>query len=79
MHKGGLVTYHDPFVKEVKTTAGNILHSVPGLVDGLQTADCVVIITNHQVFNPEMIIKHARLIVDLRNMISKVSEKIYAL
>ena len=79
MHKGGLVSYHDPFVKEVKTTAGNVLQSVSELVEGLQTADCVVITTNHQVFNPEMIIKHARLIVDLRNMIGKVSEKIYAL
>lgn len=79
IHKGGLVTYHDPFITEVKTPAGNSLNSVPELVEEMQNADCVVITTNHQVFNSEMIKKHARLIVDLKNVINEVSEKIYTL
>jgi len=79
MHKGGLVTYHDPFITEVKTPSGNSLHSISELVEGMQNADCVVITTNHQVFNPEMIKKHARLIVDLKNVINEVGENIYTL
>lgn len=79
MHKGGLITYHDPFITEVKTPAGNTLYSVSELVEGMENADCVVITTNHKVFNSEMIKKHARLIVDLRNVINEESEKIYKL
>ena len=79
MHKGGKVTYYDPFISEVKTPAGYSLSSVPEIIEGMQNADCVVITTNHQVFNPDLIKKHAGLIVDLRNVIKEVSEKIYTL
>lgn len=79
MHKGGLIAYHDPFITEVKTPAGNTLYSVSELVEEMENADCVVITTNHQVFNAEIIKKHARLIVDLRNVTKDESEKIYKL
>jgi UDP-N-acetyl-D-glucosamine dehydrogenase len=79
MHKGGVVTYYDPFIQDVITPAGNSLQSISELVEGLENADCVVITTNHQVFDAEIIKKHARLIVDLRNVINEVSEKIHSL
>ena len=45
----------------------------------LQSSDCVVITTNHSVFDVEMIQQHARLIVDLRNVIKEPSEKVFKL
>jgi len=76
LHKGGLVTYHDPFISDVKTPEGNHFLSVELTNEVLQEADCVVLTTNHQVFNPEIITEHAKLIVDLRNVMEKSSEKI---
>jgi UDP-N-acetyl-D-glucosamine dehydrogenase len=79
MHKGGIVSYHDPFIAEIKTPAGYSLCTVPEMVEGMENSDCVVITTNHQVFDPTLITKHAKLIVDLRNVIKGDSDKIYAL
>ncbi len=79
MHKGGLVTYHDPFINEVKTPQGNQYQSIELTNKALQEADCVVLTTNHQVFNPEMIKEQAILIVDLRNVIKVESDKVYKL
>ena len=79
IHKGGIVSYHDPFIAEIKTPAGYSLCAVPEMVEGMENSDCVVITTNHQVFDPALIKKHAKLIVDLRNVIKGDSDKIYAL
>jgi UDP-N-acetyl-D-glucosamine dehydrogenase len=45
----------------------------------LAQADCVVLTTNHDAFDVAFIRQHARLIVDLRNMIRERSEKVYKL
>lgn len=79
IHKGGLVSYYDPFISEVKTPAGNSLQSVTDLDEVIKNADCVVITTNHEVLNSQKIQNYARLIVDLRNVIKEVSAKIYKL
>ncbi|MBW8330525.1 MAG: nucleotide sugar dehydrogenase [Prolixibacteraceae bacterium] len=78
-HKGGLVSYHDPYIPSVETHHGASLQSVPLTPETLHAADCVVLTTNHQVFNPEMIKGHARLIVDLRNVIKESSDNIFKL
>ncbi len=77
--KGGKVSYHDPFIPFVETTHGLSLHSILLTEETLQNADCVVITTNHQAFDIEFIVQHARLIVDLRNAITESSENIYKL
>ncbi|MBL7969958.1 MAG: nucleotide sugar dehydrogenase [Prolixibacteraceae bacterium] len=79
VRKGGLATYHDPYIPTVKTNEGTSLQSVQLTAETLRNADCVVITTNHAVFDPEMIQKHARLIVDLRNVIQEADEKVYKL
>lgn len=79
LHKGGLVTYHDPFISDVKTPGDSQFQSIELTYEALQESDCVVLTTNHQVFNPEIIKEHARLIVDLRNVIKEASDKIYKL
>ncbi|MCF8357676.1 MAG: nucleotide sugar dehydrogenase [Prolixibacteraceae bacterium] len=77
--KGGKVSYHDPFIPEVVTSNGLTLSSVELNESTLKKNDCVVITTNHDVFDPGFILKHSALIVDLRNLIKEKSEKVYKL
>ncbi len=77
--KGGDVSYHDPFIFRVKTHGGCELTSVELTSGVLAQADCVVLTTNHDAFDVAFIRQHARLIVDLRNMIRERSEKVYKL
>ncbi|MBE0650605.1 MAG: nucleotide sugar dehydrogenase [Bacteroidales bacterium] len=78
-HKGGEVTYHDPYISTVKTNEGRVYQSVELTEETLKSADVVVLTTNHKDFDVEFIQKHAKLIVDLRNMIKESSENVYKL
>ncbi len=78
-HKGGLVSYHDPYIPSVETHHGASLQSVPLTPETLQNADCVVIATNHLAFDAEFILQHAPLIVDLRNAISQSTDQVFKL
>lgn len=77
--KGGVVTYSDPHIPVVKTHHGPSLRSIDLTADNLQNADCVVLTTNHDAFDIEFIQQHARLVVDLRNMVKEKSDKLYKL
>lgn len=79
IRKGASVSYHDPYIPSIETHHGASLQSVALTTETLRNADCVVITTNHSVFEAEMIQQHARLIVDLRNVIQEVCEKVYKL
>jgi UDP-N-acetyl-D-glucosamine dehydrogenase len=76
--KGGIVSYHDPYIPEARTPEGISFKSV-GMFPELKEADCVVITTHHPEFEQDMILQHARLIVDLRNLITKPSSRVYKL
>ena len=78
-HKGGDVTYHDPFIPKIKTGEGNEFLSVVLTKETLQQADCVVLTTNHDAFDVDFIRRHAQMIVDLRNMVKEGSENVYKL
>ncbi len=77
--KGGLVSYNDPHIPSVTTHAGRKYQSVQLDEKALKEADVVVLTTNHSAFDVEFIQQHARLIVDLRNMIQGKSEKLFKL
>lgn len=79
IHKGGEVSYHDPHIATVKTNEGYRFQSTELTAKTLEEADCVVLTTNHNAFDVEFIEKHARLIVDMRNMIKEASDKVYKL
>jgi UDP-N-acetyl-D-glucosamine dehydrogenase len=64
--KGAEVTYHDPYIAHLDHD-GIQLNSVPDLMDAVHGADCVVIITNHKVYDFPAILAAANLIVDTRN------------
>jgi UDP-N-acetyl-D-glucosamine dehydrogenase len=74
--KGADVRYHDPFVKEVHfddahTKGGGApLDSVALTDEELQTADCVVIVTDHSATDYQRICRLSSLIVDTRNALN---------
>ena len=76
--KGGLVSYHDPFISIIKTEDATY-KSVDLTREVLSNADCVVITTNHSVFDIDYIVENSNLIVDLRNATKGASRKIYKL
>jgi UDP-N-acetyl-D-glucosamine dehydrogenase len=78
-HKGGKVQYHDPFIPAIRTEEGRKFNSVALEESTLKEADCVVLTTNHEVFDADFIKSHSRLIVDLRNMIKEGSEGVVKL
>jgi UDP-N-acetyl-D-glucosamine dehydrogenase len=74
--KGCDVSYHDPFVREVRfddTHAGvsvEPLASVELSDQELKSADCVVIVTNHSDIDYKRVIDLAPLVVDTRNALN---------
>ena len=64
--RGAEVRYHDPHVPELHVDSLDA-RSVP-LTDGeLQSADCVVIVTDHSAVDYRRVVEAARLVVDCRN------------
>ena len=78
-HKGGNVHYHDPFISKVITPHGNNYDSLELTQETLSNADVVVLTTNHSAFDIAFIQRHAKSIVDLRNMIKEGGENVYKL
>ena len=74
VERGAEVSYHDPHIPHLHPGRKHsfTLESVSLTVDALAAADCVVIITDHSLFDPEMIVRHAKLVVDTRNLTCRV-------
>lgn len=70
MAKGALVSYHDPYIHRITHDAWELI-SVPDLMEAVRQADCVVIITNHKVYEYSAILESAQLIVDTRNALGE--------
>jgi UDP-N-acetyl-D-glucosamine dehydrogenase len=64
--KGAHVLYHDPYIPHLKHDSYE-LDCVPDLLSKVAQVDCVVIITNHSVYDYAAILQSAKLIVDTRN------------
>jgi UDP-N-acetyl-D-glucosamine dehydrogenase len=70
MQKGAEVSYHDPYIGKI-VHDGWSLESEKDLMAAVKGADCVVIVTNHKVYDYEAILAEARLIVDTRNALGE--------
>ncbi len=70
--KGGVVSYHDPYIPEVKDDHGNSYTGVELTDEVISSADCVVFTTNHSVFDVDYIVDKAKLVVDTRNAVKRV-------
>ena len=60
------VVYHDPYIPALRVN-GDVLRGQPLTDELLQTADCVLILTDHPEFDYRRIVETAQLIVDTRN------------
>lgn len=65
--RGADVVYHDPYVEQVRLEEGEIMRSVAYTDALLETADCVVIVTDHTVFDWQHVLDHSRVVVDTRH------------
>lgn len=68
--QGANVSYHDPHVPEV-TEHGVQLRSVSLSSEELGRSDCVVIVTDHSSIDYEGLHRHARRVVDTRNVLKR--------
>jgi UDP-N-acetyl-D-glucosamine dehydrogenase len=66
---GARITYEDPYIPTLEHE-GLPYHSQPGQA---LAADCVVIVTDHKVFDYSKVVAEAKLIVDTRNALKGVS------
>ncbi|MBE9474007.1 MAG: nucleotide sugar dehydrogenase [Chloroflexi bacterium] len=64
--KGAEVNYHDPYIPRI-THDDWSLESVSDVIESARTADCVVIVTDHTIYDYQGILEQAPLIVDTRN------------
>jgi len=67
--RGGIVSYSDPHVPTLKLD-GLTLESAP--LETVAGADCAVIVTDHRVFDYQLLVEKAPLIVDSRNALKGV-------
>jgi UDP-N-acetyl-D-glucosamine dehydrogenase len=76
--RGARVTFSDPYVGKIDINGG-YLETQP-LMPSLQSADCVVIVTDHSGVDYASVIEESKLIVDTRNALKGFrSEKIVRL
>jgi UDP-N-acetyl-D-glucosamine dehydrogenase len=74
--KGCEVSYHDPFVRELRfeethtESSGAPLCSIELSDEQIKASDCVVIVTNHSQIDYRRIVELGRLIVDTRNALN---------
>jgi len=74
--KGCEVSYHDPFVRELRfddahtESSGEPLSSVELSDEEINSTDCVLIVTNHSQIDYRRVIELAPLIVDTRNALN---------
>jgi UDP-N-acetyl-D-glucosamine dehydrogenase len=75
--KGAAVSYHDPFVPEVRfddshtQSAGDPLQSIELTDEELRASDCVVIVTDHSGVDYKKVTDLATLVVDTRNALGR--------
>jgi UDP-N-acetyl-D-glucosamine dehydrogenase len=72
--KGAEVSYHDPYIPHLHTHDGIELHSVSDMMVAVRAADCVVIVTNHTVYDYKAILAEAKFIFDSRNALGKMGK-----
>ncbi len=75
--RGAIVTYNDPHIPHLPQMRH---HNVPEMASQeltpqfLNSQDCVLIATDHSVYDYEQIVRHSRLVVDTRNATRHVRE-----
>ena len=71
--RGAKVSYSDPWIAKINDH-GITLAATPE-ASGVQSADCVVLVTDHKKFDYSQIVQSAKLIVDTRNAFKGIQSK----
>ena len=71
--RGAELTYHDPHINQLPKMRRHDLsmESQPLTAEYLRAQDCVVIVTDHTAVDWNLVLQHARVIVDPRNSTSR--------
>ena len=71
--KGALLSYNDPLVPSVKV-GRSTLESVEASPANIAEHDCVILLTDHSVYDIKKIVAAARLVIDTRNATKNLTE-----
>ena len=66
---GAHVECADPYVEQATTPGGAELASVPLTAERIATADAVLVVTDHEAFDWQLVALHCRLVVDTRGIL----------
>jgi len=72
LEESGTILYNDPYVPEIRLDTIRF-ESQELTADLLNSVDCVVITTDHSVYDYEMIAKNSPLVIDTRNAMAMVT------
>ena len=73
--KGAYVEYHDPYIPHIHHEYdGWKMDSVADVMEAVQAADAVVIVTNHKVYDYAAIVAAAKFVFDSRNATRKFTQ-----
>jgi len=70
LSKGAFVEYNDPYIPRLRKVRKYDfgLTSIPLDVKNIHQVDCVLIVTDHDVYDYDFVLRNAKLIVDTRNV-----------
>lgn len=78
-HRKATVDFHDPFVPEISPTREHAAYtgraSVPLTAEGVAGYDAVIIVTDHTTPDYDMVARHAKLVVDTRNVLAAYPDR----
>jgi UDP-N-acetyl-D-glucosamine dehydrogenase len=76
--RGAQVTYSDPYVSRIHSNGASL--DTKDMLNSVESADCVVIVTDHSGLDYASVVERSKLIVDTRNTLKQYrSEKIVRL
>jgi UDP-N-acetyl-D-mannosaminuronate dehydrogenase len=66
IEKGAVLSYNDPFVATLRMN-GKILKSANLTSANIASQDCIIILTDHSIYDFQRIVGAAKLVIDTRN------------
>lgn len=75
--KGAIISYNDPYIPQLRATRKYKfnLSSTEISQESLSATDCILIATDHTIYDYKLILEHASLIVDTRRVFSNMDTK----
>jgi UDP-N-acetyl-D-glucosamine dehydrogenase len=73
LNKGANLSYHDPFIAEMRLDGKDTLKNCELTDESLSHCDCVLIVTDHSAIDYEKVVRLAPLIIDTRNVTRKLN------